>query len=86
MSIAAGGNPPGMHPFQYQASHPAQQTLLHYRVPPIIEDRSIVSAAGGMAVLSGHAHIEKLPSETGAFRSLALSLESNLIGQYSETF
>lgn len=44
-----------------------QQMQYQHRSSTHIEDRSIVSAAGGMAVLGGHAHVEKLPSETGAF-------------------
>lgn len=30
------------------------------------EDRSIITAAGGMAALGSGAHVEKLPPETGA--------------------
>ena len=63
----AEGNPSSMHPFQY---HLPQQMQPHHRPPLAIEDRSIISAAGGMALLGGHAHIEKLPSETGAFSLL----------------
>ena len=63
---AARGSSSSIHPFQYQASHLLQQVQPHHRVP-VIEDRSIVSAAGGLAALGGHAHIEKLPSETGQF-------------------
>lgn len=63
----AEGNPSTVNPSLFQASHLPQQIPPHHRALPLVEDRSIVSAAGGMAVLSGHAHIEKLPSETGTF-------------------
>ncbi|KIM81769.1 hypothetical protein PILCRDRAFT_821115 [Piloderma croceum F 1598] len=62
----AGGNPSSAQPFQYQASH-LSLPLQPHRVPPVVEDRSIVSAAGGIALLGGHAHIEKLPSETAKY-------------------
>ncbi|KZP25998.1 hypothetical protein FIBSPDRAFT_782552, partial [Athelia psychrophila] len=47
-------------------AYPQQQQQMPYPHRPAahIEDRSIVNAAGGMAVLGGQAHVEKLPSET----------------------
>lgn len=48
------------HPYTYQPSQ-AQQTQ---QQQPKVDDRSIVGAAGALAA---HAHVEKLPSETGEF-------------------
>ena len=50
------------YPYPYQLQQVAQQILHHRAVP---EDRSIVSAAGGMIALAGIGHVEKLPPETG---------------------
>ncbi|KAF7971438.1 hypothetical protein HWV62_21208 [Athelia sp. TMB] len=41
-----------------------QQPQYQHRSPGHVEDRSIINAAGGMAVLGGQVHVEKLPSET----------------------
>ena len=54
--------PQSPYPYLYQLQQVAQQ-ILHYRAVP--EDRSIVSAAGGMIALAGIGHVEKLPPETG---------------------
>ena len=53
-SLAAG--------YQYQPSNPSQQ----FQVPrPPEPDRSVITAAGGLAVLGQGAQVEKLPPETG---------------------
>ena len=39
------------------------QQILHHRA--VLEDRSIVSAAGGIVALAGIGHVEKLPPKTG---------------------
>ena len=54
--------PQSAYPYPYQLQQVAQQILHHRAVP---EDRSIVSAAGGMVALAGIGHVEKLPPETG---------------------
>lgn len=56
--------PQSAYPYQYQPQHVAQQ-VQHHRAAP--EDRSIISAAGGMAALGGMGHVEKLPPETGVY-------------------
>jgi chromatin structure-remodeling complex subunit RSC1/2 len=84
-TTTAGGNPSSAQPFQHQASHLSLPVQSH-RVPPVIEDRSIVSAAGGIAVLGGHAHTEKLPSETGTFSLFPMNRTVHASDQrYSET-
>jgi chromatin structure-remodeling complex subunit RSC1/2 len=72
-AMAGAGNPVGVHTYPHQPSHHHYQQLqMHHHPRAPAEDRSIVNAAGGMAVLGGHVHIEKLPSETGTFFPLAL--------------
>jgi chromatin structure-remodeling complex subunit RSC1/2 len=51
---------PGVTP--QAAVYPLQPTSVQLRT----EDRSIVTAAGGAAVLGNNADMEKLPTETGA--------------------
>ena len=54
--------PQSAYPYPYQLQQVAQQILHHRAVP---EDRSIVSASGGMVAFAGVGHVEKLPPETG---------------------
>ena len=86
MHSTDGHHPSAMHPSQYQASHLSQQIQPLHRAAPMTEDRSIVSAAGGAAILSGHAHIEKLPSETGGFFLSAMFGCIDLIGDIAKLF
>ena len=55
---------------QYQASHLTQQTQPHHRSQASVGDRSVLNAAGGLAVLGNNVVVEKLPPETS---ELALS-------------
>lgn len=68
-STNSSGGHTAMQPYQHQPSHLSQQ-LQPQRIQGAVEDRSIVSAAGGMAALGGLAHIERLPSETGEWSSM----------------
>lgn len=55
-------------------------------IQPRTEDRSIVTAAGGAAVLGNNADMEKLPAETGAYHVI-LFLNFSLISiTISEAF
>ena len=59
-----------------QSSHVQQQQAPGYVQPQQVQrpsgpDRSVITAAGGLAALGGGAHVEKLPPETG--KSLTFS-------------
>jgi chromatin structure-remodeling complex subunit RSC1/2 len=62
---------------QYQPSSLAQQAQVPGHPRP---DRSVVTAAGGLAVLGQGAHIEKLPAETGMWASHNVSPSSDSPG------
>jgi chromatin structure-remodeling complex subunit RSC1/2 len=59
---------------QYQPSSLTQQAQIPGHPRP---DRSVVTAAGGLAVLGQGAHIEKLPAETGMWAPCSISSSSD---------
>ena len=69
-------NVPGATP--QAAVYPPQSANVH----PKSEDRSIVTAAGGAAVLGNNASMEKLSAETGAYHAI-LFLSFSLVSSQS---
>jgi chromatin structure-remodeling complex subunit RSC1/2 len=58
---------PSQNPYQQlQQPYMQQQIVTQTQRPTIIgSDRSVISAAGGIAAIGGPSHVEKLPAETG---------------------